>query len=412
MATFDRERIVHAGGGGAHGYFQVTGDVSHWTRAAFLGSVGRRTPVFVRFSSPAGCLGSADPGRDPRGFAIRFYTEDGNYDLVGNNTPVFFIRDPERFSDFVRSQRRRPDSDLRDHDAQWDFWTRNPASAHQVTLLMTDRGTPRSWRTMNGYGCHTFLWVNRGGERSWVKYTLRSDQGVRNLTDAEAAAMCAEDPDQHARDLRTSIDGGDRPSWTLHVQVMGFEDAPGYRFNPFDVTKVWPHGDHPLVEVGRLVLDRNPESAAEVEQAAFDPANMVPGIGPSPDPMLQGRLFSYPDTHRYRIGPNYLRLPINRPIGDTGHLAELAYEIGDEMVRAASAPHRDDDDLVQPRALWERVLSPVEREHLVGNIAAHASAGVTPEVLGRVVEYWTAVHPELGAGVARALRLEQVPAAG
>ena len=412
MAQFMPERVVHARGGAAHGFFEVTDDVTRWTKAAFLSTVRKRTPVFLRFSSVAGELGSADSERDPRGFAIKFYTEDGNYDLVGNNTPVFFIRDPRRFSDFIHSQKRRADTNLRDHNVQWDFWTRTPASAHQVTFLMTDRGTPRSWRTMNGYGSHTFMWVNRGGERFWIKYTLKTDQGIENFTDAEARAMCAEDPDHHIRDLYTSIQNGDPPSWTMYVQVMDFDGASGYRFNPFDVTKVWPHGDHPLVRIGRLVLDRNPENYfAEVEQAAFEPANMVPGIGPSPDPMLQGRLFSYPDTHRYRIGPNYLQLPINRPRGQvrsTEPGPEPAYHLSGEMVRTASVLHPDDDDFVQPRALWEKVLSPVDREHLVENIARHASKGVTPEMQRWVVGYWTSVHPDLGAGVAGALQLEPV----
>jgi catalase len=403
------ERVVYAKGGAAHGFFEVTDDVTRWTKARFLDGLGRRTPVFVRFSSVAGERGSADSRRDPRGFAIRFYTEDGNYDLVGNNTPVFFIRDPQKFSDFVRSQRRRADTNLRDHDMQWDFWTHSPESAHQVTLLMTDRGTPRTWRNMNGYGGHTFMWVNRGGERFWIKYTLTTDQGIENFTDAEATAMCAEDPDFHIRDLYTSIQNGDPPSWTMYVQAMDFDDALSYRFNPFDITKVWPHGDHPLLRVGRLVLDRNPENyVAELEQAAFEPANMVPGIGPSPDRMLQGRLFSYPDTHRYRIGPDYLQLPINRPLGappaDDAHV----YDAGAEMVRTASVLHRDDDDVAQPRALWETVLSPVEREHLVGNIAGHVSKGVTREMQRRVIAYWSSVHPDLGAGVARALRLDGV----
>jgi catalase len=383
------KRVVYARGGAAHGHFEVTDDVTPWTRAAFLDRVGRRTPVFLRFSSVTGEPSSADTVRDLRGFAIRFHTEDGDYDLVGSNSPVFFIRDPQTFSDFVHAQRRCAGTTLRDHDRQWDFWTRTPASAHQVTLLMTDRGTPRSWRTMNGYGGHTFMWVNRGGERFWIKYTFTSDQGIENFTDAEASAMCAEDPDHHVRDLHTSIERGDAPSWTMYVQAMGIEDAPGYRFNPFDLTKVWPHGDHPLIRAGRLVLDRNPENRlAEAGRPAFAPANMVPGIGPSPDPMLQGRLFSYPDSDRCRVRPEELQPPVD----------------------AASALHRDDDDFVQPRALWERVLSPVDREHLVANIAAHVSTGVTARVQRRVVTYWTSVHPDLGAGVARALRLEPVPA--
>ncbi|MDB5066995.1 MAG: Catalase [Chloroflexi bacterium] len=445
MAQFNRERVpervVHAKGGAAHGHFEVTDDVTQWTRAAFLGQVGRKTPVFLRFSSVAGELGSADSQRDPRGFAIKFYTEDGNYDLVGNNTPVFFIRDPQKFSDFIHSQKRRADTNLRDHNMQWDFWTLTPASAHQVTFLMTDRGTPRSWRTMNGYGSHTFMWVNRGGERFWIKYTFKTDQGIENFTDAEAGAMMTEDPDHHIRDLSTNIQQGNPPSWTMFVQVMNFDDAPGYRFNPFDLTKVWPHGDYPLMKVGRLVLDRNPDNYfAEVEQAAFEPANMVPGIGPSPDKMLQGRLFSYPDTHRYRIGPNYLQLPINRPMNqvnsynkdgamryqndgdpvyapntaggpqaDTEHGAEPSYQVSGEMVRTASVLHRDDDDFVQPRALWEKVLSPVDREHLIGNIAGHMSKGLTPEMVTRVIAYWTAVHPDLGSGVARAVNRAPEP---
>jgi catalase len=419
MARFNRERVpervVHAKGGGAHGHFEVTDDVTRWTGARFLDRVGKRTPVFLRFSSVTGELGSADSQRDPRGFAIRFYTEDGNYDLVGNNTPVFFIRDPQKFSDFIHSQKRMAETNLRDHNLQWDFWTATPASAHQVTILMTDRGTPRSWRTMNGYGSHTFLWVNPGGERFWIKYTLTTDQGIENFTDAEAAAMMSQDPDHHIRDLYTSIKQGNPPSWTMYVQVMNFDDAPGYRFNPFDLTKVWPHGDYPLIRVGRMVLDRNPENYfAEVEQAAFEPANMVPGIGPSPDRMLQGRLFSYPDTHRHRIGVNYQQLPINRPLNPvqagTEHAREPGYHVGGEMVRTAAELHRDDDDFVQPRALWEKVLSPVDRDHLIGNIAGHASRGVTPGMLRRVISYWTSVHPDLGAGVARKLNLAPEPA--
>lgn len=402
------ERVIHAKGGAAHGFFEVTDDVAGWTRAAFLERVGRRTPVFLRFSSVAGERGSADSARDPRGFAVKFYTEDGNYDLVGNNTPVFYIRDPQRFSDFIRAQKRRADTNLRDPDMQWDFWTGAPESAHQVTLLMTDRGTPRSWRCMNGYGSHTFMWVNRGGERFWVKYTFATDQGIESFTDAEATAMCAEDPDHHLRDLHTAIRRGDHPSWTMYVQVMDVDEAADFRFNPFDVTKVWPHADHPLMRVGRLVLDRNPEDYfAEVEQAAFEPANMVPGIGPSPDPMLQGRLFSYPDTHRYRIGTDYRQLPINRPIaGPVAHPDDPVHRLDEEMLRSASVPHREDDDFVQARALWERVLTPTDREHLVHNILGHAGRGVTTATQHRVVRYWTDVHPDLGTAVARGLELE------
>ena len=255
MARFNRERVpervVHAKGGGAHGFFEVTEDVREWCKADFLSSVGKRTPVFARFSQVAGELGSADTVRDPRGFALKFYTDEGNYDLVGNNTPVFFIRDPSKFSDFIHSQKRMADTNRRSTDAQWDFWTLSPESAHQVTILMSDRGTPHSWRHMNGYGSHTFMWVNRDGERFWVKYHLKTVQGVENFTDAEARSMASQDPDHHLRDLFDAIERGDAPEWRLELQVMPFEDARDYRFNPFDVTKVWPHADYPPVTIGR-----------------------------------------------------------------------------------------------------------------------------------------------------------------
>src|SRR5882672_8949306 len=276
LAHFDRERIpervVHAKGSGAYGYFEVLADVTRWTKAKFLAPVGKRTEVFIRFSTVAGEKGSADTVRDPRGFAVKFYTEQGNYDLVGNNTPVFFIRDPSKFSDSIHSQKRRADTHLRDNNMQWDFWTGTPASAHQVTILMSDRGTPYTWRNMNGYGSHTFMWVNAGGEKSWVKYHFKTEQGIRNFSDADAKAQVAEDADFHIRDLHAAIQRGDHPSWRLEMQIMPFDDALDYRFNPFDVTKVWPHADYPPITVGRLVLDRNPEDYfAEVEQAAFEP---------------------------------------------------------------------------------------------------------------------------------------------
>src|SRR4051794_26249419 len=288
MAQFNRERVpervVHAKGGGAHGFFEVTENVTQWCKAAFLSEVGKRTRVFVRFSTVAGERGSADTVRDPRGFAIKFYTEEGNYDLVGNNTPVFFVRDAMKFQDFIRSQKRMPDTGRRSNDAQWDFWTLSPESAHQVAILMSDRGTPQSWRTMNGYGSHTFMWVNAGGERFWVKYHFKTAQGIKNFTAAAAAAQAASEPDYHLRDLYDAIRLGNAPEWRLEMQIMPFEDAADYHVNPFDVTKGWPHPDYPPITIGRLVLNRNPENQfTEVEQAAFAPANMVPGIGPSPD---------------------------------------------------------------------------------------------------------------------------------
>ena len=441
MAQFNRERVpervVHAKGGGAHGFFEVTEDVSQWTKAAFLAEKGRRTPVFQRFSTVALELGSPDTVRDPRGFAIKFYTEEGNYDLVGNNTPVFFVRDPSKFSDFIHSQKRMPGTNLRSHEAQWDFWTLSPESAHQVTILFTDRGTPRSWRTMHGFSSHTYMWVNAAAERFWVKYHFKTDQGIANFTAAEATAMTAEDPDFHLRDLHDAIDRGDHPSWTLEVQVMPFADAADYRFNPFDLTKVWPHGDYPPIAIGRLVLDRNPENYfAEVEQAAFEPGNLVPGIGPSPDKMLLGRLFSYPDTHRYRIGPNYLQLPINQPrvpvnsynkdgamryrhagsqpvyapnsfggpAADPERFADPGWETSGEIVRSAYTLRRDDDDFGQPGTLYRTVLSPSEQDNLVANVVGHLRAGVGIDIVNRAIAYWSCVDPGLGDRVAAGLR--------
>lgn len=438
MAQFNRERVpervVHAKGGGAYGYFEATEDVSQYTKAKVF-QKGTRTDVLVRFSSVAGELGSADTVRDPRGFAIKFYTDEGNYDLVGNNTPIFFIRDPQKFSDFIHSQKRRADNHMRDHNMQWDFWTLSPESAHQVTFLFTDRGTPRTWRHMNGYGSHTFLWVNAAGEKFWVKYHFKTEQGIENFTDADAKAMVAEDPDFHLRDLYQTIASGQEASWRLEMQIMPFTDAADYRFNPFDLTKVWPHGDYPPITIGRLVLNRNPENYfAEIEQAAFEPANMVPGIGPSPDKMLQGRLFSYPDTHRYRIGPNYLQLPVNRPkvpvhsynrdgamryhnpgdpvyapntaggpVADPSLYEHETYELTGEIVRSAYRLHAEDDDFGQPGTLYREVLSETDRAHLVSNIVGHVRQGVEPEMVERVLDYWRNVDPDLGARVAKEL---------
>jgi catalase len=441
MQHFNRERVpervVHAKGGGAHGFFEVTEDVTGWTKASLLSEVGKHTPVFARFSTVAGELGSADTNRDPRGFALKFYTEDGNFDLVCNNTPVFFVRDASKFQDFIHSQKRQPDTGLRDNNMQWDFWTLSPESAHQVTILMSDRGTPRTWRHMNGYSSHTYSSMNAAGERFWVKYHFKTVQGIENLTDAEAKALAGEDPDVHRRDLWDAIARGEAPEWWLEMQIMPFADAADYRFNPFDLTKVWPHSDYPPVTIGRMVLDRNPENHfAEVEQAAFDPSNLVPGTGLSPDKMLMGRIFSYHDTHLHRIGPNYQQLPINAPRSpvhsynkdgpmayrhagsqptyapnsyggpqaDPGRAGDLGWWVeAAEIGRYAYDKHRDDDDFVQPRALYRDVMSDTDREHLVTNIVSHVRAGVQPEVAPRVIEYWSNVHPELGAQVAKHL---------
>ena len=438
MAQFNRERVpervVHAKGGGAFGRFETTEDVSQYTKADLF-QPGRRVEALARFSTVAGELGSPDTWRDPRGFALKFYTDHGNYDLVGNNTPVFFIRDPQNFSDFIHSQKRRADNQLRDHNMQWDFWTQKPESAHMVTWLMGDRGIPKSWRHMNGYGSHTYLWENAAGEQHWVKYHFKTDQGIDFLTQADADRIAGEDGDFHRRDLWDAIKSGDAPSWTLYVQLMPIADAADYRFNPFDLTKVWPHGDYPLVKVGRLTLDRNPQNYfAQIEQAAFEPANLVPGIGPSPDKMLLGRLFSYPDTHRHRIGPNYLQLPVNRPKvevhsynrdggmrydnpGDPvyapnsfgGPAADPSFEIphwqveAGEIIREAYALHKDDDDFGQPGTQVREVLDDAQRERLVSNVAGHLSNGVTEPVLGRALDYWRNVDGNLGARIAKAL---------
>ncbi|MGH2459546.1 MAG: catalase [Chloroflexota bacterium] len=440
MAQFNRERVpervVHAKGSGAHGFFEVTEDVSQWTKAAFLNEVGKRTPVLARFSTVAGELGSADTVRDPRGFAVKFYTEEGNYDLVGNNTPIFFIRDPQKFQDFIHSQKRMPDTNLHSNNMAWDFWSLSPESIHQVTFLMSDRGIPRTLRNMNGYGSHTFMWVNAKGEKVWVKYHFKTEQGIANFTDSDAKAMTAEDPDYHRRDLFESIKKGDHPSWRVEVQIMPFDDAWSYRFNPFDLTKVWPHADYPTIPIGRMVLDRNPENFfTEIEQGAFEPANMVPGIGPSPDKMLLGRLFSYPDTHRHRIGTNYLQLPVNQPRSDVHsynkdgamryrsngnqpvyapnsyggpkadpeRYGEVGWPVSGEMVRRAYQLHAEDNDYVQAGNLYRHVLSEIDRAHLVSNVVTHMSQGVEHDVKARALDHWRQVDADLGARIARGL---------
>jgi catalase len=444
LAHFVRERIpdrvYHVKGGGAFGYFEVTADVSQWTKAAFLSQVGKRTPLFVRFSIVAADEGYPDTDRDVRGFAIKFYTEEGNYDLVGNNTPVFFVRDPMKFPDFIHSQLRMPDTGMRSNNAQWDFWSLSPESAHQVTILMSDRGTPRTWRHMNGYSSSTYLWENAAGQKFWVKYHLKTEQGIQNMTDAEGKAMRTEDLDYHRHDLWDAIARKDYPAWRLEMQIMPFEDAASYRINPFDLTKVWPHKDYPLVTVGRMVLDRNPDNFfAQVTQSVFEVSNMVPGIGPSPDRMVLGRMFAYGDSARYRVGTNYDQLPVNRPVSevhnynkdgpmrhghsgnqptyspnsyggpkadprrhpDPGWLVEAA-----EITRTAYDAHKNDDDFAQPGALYRKVMTPTDRDHLVGNIVSHLSQGVERSIQERAVrDYWAKVDSDLGTRVAHDLGL-------
>ncbi|HDP96240.1 MAG TPA: catalase [Euryarchaeota archaeon] len=440
LAHFNRERIpervVHAKGAGAGGHFEVTKDVTKYTKAKFLSEVGKKTEVFARFSTVGGEKGSADAERDPRGFAMKFYTEEGNFDLVGNNTPVFFIRDPQKFPDFIHTQKRNPATNTKDANMFWDFLSLTPESIHQVTILFSDRGTPRSYRNMNGYGSHTYKWYNDKNEYFWVKYHFKTDQGIDNLTREEAEHMKGVDPDHATRDLHQSIEKGDYPSWTLQIQVMKPEEAKDYRFNPFDVTKVWPHGDYPPIDIGRMVLDRNPENYfAEVEQAAFSPGNFVPGIAASPDKMLQGRLFAYHDAHRYRLGPNYHLLPVNRPKAVTmdnyqrdGHMrfdsneggkpnyypnsfggpepradaAEPAYDVSG---KAARHPYsHPNDDFVQPGDLFRKVMTDKDRDHLIGNIVSHL-VNANKEIQIRQTKIFYKADPEYGRRVAEGLGL-------
>ncbi len=437
LAHFDRERIpervVHAKGAGAYGYFEVTHDVSKYTRAAFLSKVGKKTDVFVRFSTVGGPRGSADSARDPRGFAVKFYTEEGNYDMVGNNTPVFFIRDAIKFPDFIHTQKKNPVSNLDDADAFWDFLSLTPESVHQVTILFSDRGTPATYRNMHGFTSHTFMWYNEKGEHRWVKLHFKTDQGVKNMTLEEAAEMAGKDPDHATRDLFNNIAGGNFPSWTVYVQIMKPEDALRYRFDPFDVTKVWPHKDYPLISFGKLVLNRNPENYfSETEQAAFSPGNLVPGIAVSPDKMLLGRVFSYPDTHRHRLGPNFHMIPINQPKAQVhtyqrdgamnmrtdgapnyypnsfeGASPDENYAAPPIDVQGMAARHEyslSDIDFVQAGDLYSKVMTDYDRTNLVKNIAAHLKNAQKRIQLRQAAVFYKA-HPDYGMRVAQALGL-------
>jgi len=438
LAHFNRERVPernpHAKGAGAFGVFETTEDVSRYTKAALF-QKGARTDMLARFSTVAGEQGSPDTWRDVRGFALKFYTSEGNYDIVGNNTPVFFVRDPMKFPHFIRSQKRTPDTGLRDNNMQWDFWTQNPESAHQVTYLMGDRGLPRTWRHMNGYGSHTYMWVNAEGERFWVKYHFKTDQGIECMSDAEAERLAGADAEFHRRDLADAITRGEYPSWTLYVQVMPYADAKTYRINPFDLTKTWSHADYPLIKVGTMTLNRNPENFfAEIEQAAFAPSNLVPGIGVSPDKMLLGRVFAYADAQRARIGTNYLQLPVNKPVVPTnsytfdGHMTfehsgaapvyapnsygrpyadetgpiEDGWESDGELVRSAYELHAEDDDFSQPGHLVREVFDDAQRDRLVRTVTRALLGGVEEPVLSRAFEYWRNVDAEIGQRIEKA----------
>ncbi|MGK5010860.1 catalase [Janthinobacterium sp. MDB2-8] len=436
LAHFDREvipeRRMHAKGSGAHGTFTVTHDITRYTRAKIFGAVGKQTPMFARFSTVAGERGAADAERDIRGFALKFYTEEGNWDLVGNNTPVFFMRDPLKFPDLNHAIKRDPRTGLRSANSNWDFWTSLPEALHQVTVVMSDRGLPRSFRHMHGFGSHTFSFLNAQNERFWVKFTFKTQQGIQNLTDAEAEALVGKDRESSHRDLYESIENKDFPRWTLYVQIMPEKEAGTYHLNPFDLSKVWPHGDYPLIEVGVLELNRNADNHfAEVEQAAFNPANVVPGISFSPDKMLQGRLFSYGDAQRYRLGVNHSHIPVNAPKcpfhsyhrdgqmrvdGNQG--GTLGYEPNSEQEWAEQPDFRepplsiegaadhwnhrvDEDYYSQPRALF-RLMTQAQQQVLFDN-TARAISGASEQVKQRHIGNCTLCDPAYGAGVAEAI---------
>ena len=431
LAQFNRERVpervVHAKGTGAFGVFETTEDVSKYTRAALF-QPGVSTEMLIRFSTVAGEQGSPDTWRDPRGFAVKFYTTEGNYDLVGNNTPIFFIRDAIKFPDFIHSQKRLPGNGLRNNDMQWDFWSLRTESAHQVTWLMGDRGIPATLRHMDGFGSHTYQWINAEGERFWVKYHFLTNQGMEHLSNEEAEALAGSDAEYHRRDLYEAIARGDNPSWDLWVQIMPFEDAKTYRYNPFDLTKIWSKKDYPRIKVGTMELNRNPANHfAEIEQAAFSPGNMVPGTGMSPDKMLLGRNFAYADAQRYRIGTNFQQLPVNRPINEvhtynfegnmwfehTGHRrpyvpnsfgdswsdeegpVDVSWESDGELVRQAYTLRQDDSDFIQPNILVNEVFSQEERDGLVDTVSGSLETVVEP-VLSNAIQYWKNVDETIG----------------
>lgn len=441
LAHFDREvipeRRMHAKGSAAYGTFTVTQDITRYTRAKIFSEVGKQTELFARFTTVAGERGAADAERDIRGFAVKFYTEEGNWDLVGNNTPVFFLRDPLKFPDLNHAVKRDPRTNMRSAQNNWDFWTSLPEALHQITIVMSDRGIPATYRHMHGFGSHTFSMINADHERFWVKFHFKCQQGIHNLSDAEAEALIGTDRESHQRDLYESIENGDNPQWKLMIQVMPEKEASNCSYNPFDLTKVWPHSDYPLIEVGVMELNRNPENFfAEVEQSAFNPASVVPGISFSPDKMLQGRLFSYGDAQRYRLGVNHHQIPVNAPRCpvhsyhrdgpmrvDGNHGSTLGYEPNSygewqEQPDFSEPPldlegsagrwnHREDDDYYsQPGALF-RLMTPEQQQVLFEN-TARSVGGASEDIQLRHIDHCTKADPAYGKGVADALeRMKQ-----
>jgi catalase len=429
------ERVVHAKGWGAFGTLTITHDITRYTRAKLFNEIGKKTDLLIRFSTVAGELGAADAERDVRGFAMKYYTEEGNWDLVGNNTPVFFIRDPLKFPDFIHTQKRHPRTNLRSNTAMWDFWSLSPESLHQVTILMSDRGIPTSPRFMNGYGSHTFSFWNQAGERFWVKFHFKTQQGHRHLTNAEATEVIGRSRESYQEDLYGSIERGEYPRWTMNIQIMPELDAEKTPYNPFDLTKVWSHAEYPLIPVGVVELNRNPENYfTDIEQAAFSPSNVVPGIGFSPDKMLQARLFAYGDAHRHRLGTHYESLPVNAPkcpvhnyhkdgamrfFGASTGSPDAYYEpnsfggpvedpgVAEPPLRisgdAARYDHREgNDDFTQPRALF-RLFDEGQRRRLFSNIA-EAMQGVPDTIVERQLALFDRVDAAYGAGVRAALK--------
>ena len=439
LAHFDREvipeRRMHAKGSGAFGTFTVTHDITRYTKAKIFSQIGKKTDMFVRFSTVAGERGAADAERDIRGFAMKFYTEEGNWDLVGNNTPVFFFRDPMKFPDLNHAVKRDPRSNLRSAKNNWDFWSSLPEALHQVTIVMSDRGIPASYRHMHGFGSHTFSFINASNERYWVKFHFRTQQGIKNLSDAEAEQLVGKDRESAQRDLYESIEKKDFPRWTMAIQIMPEKDAEKVPYHPFDLTKVWPKGDYPLIELGVFELNRNPENYfADVEQAAFNPANVVPGISFSPDKMLQGRLFSYGDAQRYRLGVNNYQIPVNTPKcpfhafhrdgamrvdgnhGSTLHYEPNSYDEWQEQPDFREPPlaingaadhwnYREDDAdyYSQPRALF-KLMSPAQQQVLFDN-TGRAMGDAPLEIKQRHIDNCTKCDPAYGAGVKKALGL-------
>lgn len=425
------ERVVHAKGSGAFGVLEITEDISKYTKAKVL-QKGEKTKLLLRFSTVAGERGAADAERDVRGFALKFYTKEGNWDLVGNNTPVFFVRDAYKFPDFIHTQKRDPQTNLRSNTAMWDFWSLSPESLHQVTILMSDRGFPKSYRNVNGYGSHTYSLINSKNERFWVKFHFKTLQGIETLTNKEAEAIVGKDRESNQRDLFENIEKGNFPKWSFEIQIMSEEEAKKCSFNPFDLTKVWPHGDYPMIKVGTMTLNENPKNYfQQVEQASFSPSNIVPGISYSPDKMLQARIFSYPDAQRYRVGTHYEMLPVNRPIVEVntynldgsmnfdikeptkafyepnsfdGPVEDKSYLEPDLAVGdiAKRYDHRvGNDDFSQPRALF-LLMSNSQKEQLFSNIK-DAMAGVPRDIVDRQIALFEKVHPDYANGVKKAL---------